>query len=239
MLAGGRWRVQRVPETGSTNADLIAAARAGEPAGAVLVADHQTTGRGRMGRAWTAPPGASLLVSVLLRPDLAPAHLHRVTQAMGLAAVDACAEVGGVVADLKWPNDLLVGDRKLAGILAESVVVDGRVEAVVVGMGLNVTWPPPEALPGELAERVVALNHITGGPVDRDALLDALLRHLDTVDVASYRNRLSTLGRMVRVELAGRTLVGTAVDVDDDGTLVVVTGAGTERVSAGDVIHLR
>ena len=129
------WRVERVVETGSTNADALAAARAGAPEGLVIMADHQTAGRGRLGRSWEDEPGDSLIVSVLLRPPLAPTQLHRLTQAVALAAKDACSSVGGFRPDLKWPNDLVVGERKLAGILAESIVEDGRVGAVVVGMG--------------------------------------------------------------------------------------------------------
>lgn len=234
MLVTGAWRVRRVAETGSTNADLMAAARAGEAAGAVLVADHQRAGRGRLGRSWAAPPGASLLVSVLVRPPLPVEQVHQVTQAMALAAVAACIDVAGVTPEIKWPNDLLLGERKLAGILAESVIEAGRVEAVVVGMGLNVNWPSPSPV-----EHAVALNHLTGGRVDRDVLLDALLAHLRTVDVARYASQLATLGRPVRVELADRVLTGTAIAVDDDGALVVRTRTGTERVRAGDVIHLR
>src|SRR4051812_27340870 len=109
---------------------------AGAPEGLAAVADHQTAGRGRLGRAWVAPPGASLLLSVLFRPDLAPERLHLTTAAVALAAAEACEAVAGVLPVLKWPNDLLVGDRKLAGVLAES-----RLPAVVVGIGLNVNWP--------------------------------------------------------------------------------------------------
>ena len=240
----------RVAETGSTNADLLALAADGEPPGLVLVTDHQTAGKGRLGRGWSAPPGASLLVSVLLSLP-AGAPVHGATWAVGLAGRDACAEVTGVVPELKWPNDLMVGERKLAGILAEAVVAGGGVvDGVVVGMGLNVSWPAATDLPGELAERVVALNHVTGSPVDREAVLDAYLRHLggrvaeweeqpdELVD--AYRGALGTLGREVRVELAGETLVGMAVDVDHEGALVVVRAGGERHVvRAGDVVHLR
>ncbi|MEZ5256375.1 MAG: biotin--[acetyl-CoA-carboxylase] ligase, partial [Ilumatobacteraceae bacterium] len=152
-LPGARWRgswprdweVRRVAATGSTNADLLVAAHAGAPDRLVLVADHQTAGAGRLGRIWDAPPGTNLLVSLLLRSI--PAELHQLTQRVGLAALAAVAEISGREARLKWPNDVLLDGRKLAGILAQAASPPGSssVEAVVVGLGLNVGWAPPEA----------------------------------------------------------------------------------------------
>jgi BirA family transcriptional regulator, biotin operon repressor / biotin---[acetyl-CoA-carboxylase] ligase len=247
--ASGGWRVRRVGETASTNADLLALAEAGEPAGLVLVADHQTAGRGRLGRRWSAPPGASLLVSALLRPPPG-APVHGATWAAGLAARHACATAAGVVADLKWPNDLLVGERKVAGILAEALVVEGVVAAVVVGTGLNVNWPPVEDLPGELADVVVALNHLVGRPLDRERVLQAYLEALQLYVglwerapaelAAAYRSTLATLGRDVSVTVPSGSLTGRAVDLDDEGALVVETADGQQHVvRAGDVVHLR
>ncbi|MEZ5251620.1 MAG: biotin--[acetyl-CoA-carboxylase] ligase [Ilumatobacteraceae bacterium] len=134
------WHVQVVEVTGSTNTDLLAAAAAGAPDRAVLAARHQTAGRGRLDRRWEAPPGSNLLVSMLFRH--LPQHVHELTQRVALAALDAVAEVGGVRAGLKWPNDLLVDGAKLAGVLAQAAVVDGRIDHVVVGIGINVGWAP-------------------------------------------------------------------------------------------------
>ncbi len=238
------WRVTIVPETGSTNADLLAAARRGEPAGAVLVADHQTAGRGRMGRTWEAPPGASLLCSVLFRPGEggAPAEPHRCTQAVGVAAVRTCEEELGFTADLKWPNDVFVGDRKLAGVLAEAVVEHGRITAVVVGLGMNLTWPDP--MPGELAATAISANHLTGAPVDRDRVLAAVLERLAATDwdalPAEYRRRLGTLGQRVVAHLPAGEVDGTAVDVTADGALVLALDDGSRReIVAGDVERMR
>lgn len=245
------WRVTRLAETDSTNRVVLDLARAGEPEGAVVVADHQTAGRGRLGRTWVAPPGASLLVTVLLRPTIAAAHL--VTIAGAQAAADACAEVAGVRPSLKWPNDLVIerdGEtRKLAGLLAESVVRQDRIDALALGMGLNVRWPSP--LPAELAPIATALNHECGCDVDRDAVLDAWLGSLaeryrrltapggtDAL-LAAYRVACVTLGRAVRVELAGEAVHGTAVDLTREGHLVLDTGGGRRTVAAGDVVHLR
>jgi BirA family transcriptional regulator, biotin operon repressor / biotin---[acetyl-CoA-carboxylase] ligase len=252
-FADVRW----VAETGSTNRDLLAEASRGTREGVVLVADHQTAGRGRLDRAWTAPPGASLLVSALLRPDLAPTDAFLVTAAAASSARQACREVAGVELGIKWPNDLVVvagerfAGRKLAGILAESIVTDGHLDAVVVGMGLNVNWP--EVLPAELVDTAVSLDHVVGHPVDREALLVSWLRHLDEwlelLPTPEGRDRLrqrqreasATLGRHVRVEQSGRTLTGRALDLSAAGELVVAVDGSEEPlvVSVGDVVHLR
>jgi BirA family biotin operon repressor/biotin-[acetyl-CoA-carboxylase] ligase len=186
-------------------------------------------------------------VSVLLPADLgAPpgdaAAPQRLTQAVALAAAMACEDVAGVVPQLKWPNDLLVGDRKLAGILAETVVSQGRISAVVVGLGLNVNWPT--ILPAELAGLMTALNHECGHDVDRFAVLDALLAHLAAMDweslPARYRERLATLGRRVRADLGTVEVEGVAVDLAPDGSLVIEADGGSHHVvAAGDVVHLR
>ena len=237
-----------VEETGSTNADLVAAARTGAPAGTVLVADHQTAGRGRLGRTWQAPPGSALLCSILLRTD--PGRvLHGAVWAVALAARQAAGEVAGVEPDLKWPNDLLSGGRKLAGVLAEGVGAPddpSRLAAVVVGIGLNVGW---DQAPPEVAAGAVTLEELAGRPVDREALLRALLGALAPLLELwtsaperlreRYRSSLSTLGQRVRVALADREVEGEAIDVTADGALIVRVGDDELVVSAGDVVHLR
>ncbi|MGY6500941.1 MAG: biotin--[acetyl-CoA-carboxylase] ligase [Acidimicrobiales bacterium] len=249
-FADVRW----VDQTGSTNADLLALAAEGAPDGVVLVADHQTAGRGRLGRTWEAPPGASLLFSVLLRPDLPVDRLHLVSLAMAVAASDACDAVAGIRPQLKWPNDLLIvapddTARKVAGILAESSVRQGTVAALVVGTGLNVNWPTE--LPDDLADIATSLNHHAGHDVDREQLLAAVLLGLDAVlgELAApggvdalllrYRHLCSTLGRRVRVEMGSGSLVGDAVDLTPDGHLLVELAGEMVPVSAGDVVHLR
>jgi BirA family biotin operon repressor/biotin-[acetyl-CoA-carboxylase] ligase len=227
--------VRHVSETGSTNADLMDLARSGAPAHSVLAADHQTAGRGRLDRTWEAPPGANLLVSLLFRDHLDAPHRH--TQRVALAAARACEQVAGVRPLLKWPNDLLVGDQKLAGILAQAGGVGGGPSAgpalgfVVVGIGLNVGWAPPGA---------ARLGR--GSPPD---VLARMLAELDDLDAPGrsvpieYRERLDTIGRRVRVELPGEIFVGRALDVEPDGALVVEHDGSRRRVEAGDVVHLR
>jgi BirA family biotin operon repressor/biotin-[acetyl-CoA-carboxylase] ligase len=240
--------VEHVTLTGSTNADVLARACAGEPAGLVLVADHQTAGRGRLDRRWEAPPGANLLVSILFRPAGPPDRWHRCLHAVAVAACDACTSFG-VFTRIKWPNDLVVGGEKLAGILAEA---DGA-GAVVVGLGCNLAWP----LQGELegATSLVAAGAPTS--LTRVALVAAILDRVDedAPDLLDrYRARCATIGRDVRVYLPdGSTVEGRAVDVDGDGRIVVATagdtagntagetaGNGSRRAfNVGDVVHLR
>jgi BirA family biotin operon repressor/biotin-[acetyl-CoA-carboxylase] ligase len=253
-LGGSRFADLRwVEVTGSTNADLVAEARAGGRDGTVLVADHQTAGRGRLGRAWVAPPSGSLLFSVLLRPTMPADDLHLLTTALGLAGVQAVAECAGVQAGIKWPNDLVVGtpagERKLAGILAESVVEGDQVVGVVIGMGLNVAWGG-EA-PEEVADIAVALDGLGAADVDREDLLAAILVGFDarlrSVEEPAARAELAaehvarcvTLGRDVRVELADGVLEGRAVTIDHHGRLVVERDGSPVAVDAGDVVHLR
>ncbi|MEU3280318.1 biotin--[acetyl-CoA-carboxylase] ligase [Streptomyces antibioticus] len=252
---GGLWSdVRVVQRTGSTNSDLAALAVKGEAAeGAVLVAEEQTAGRGRLDRRWTAPPRSGLFFSVLLRPTGVPvARWGWLTLLTGVAVATGLARAAGVDTALKWPNDLLVTvggeERKAGGILAERAGEDG----VVVGVGINVTLradelPVPQA--GSLA-----LAGAAG--TDRDPLLRAVLRSLEEWygrwreaggDPAAgglqeaYAAGCATLGRSVRAELpGGRALVGEAVAVDGDGRLVIATSDGLrEPVGAGDVVHLR
>jgi BirA family biotin operon repressor/biotin-[acetyl-CoA-carboxylase] ligase len=240
------FQIQWVSETGSTNADLLAAARQGAEANTVLVADYQSAGRGRRGRTWGAAPGSSLLFSVVVRPQIDGERAHLVTTALALGAVEACDSLAGVRPGLKWPNDLFVGDRKLAGVLAESVVAGERLEAVVVGMGLNVRTG---AAPTEAADTAVTLEDVSGAVIDRRELLGEILigfaHWMGRIEraggqaalVAAARHESATLGRQVSVELGdGTVLEGLARDLDERGALLL---EGGRRVVVGDVVHLR
>jgi BirA family biotin operon repressor/biotin-[acetyl-CoA-carboxylase] ligase len=237
VVPGGFWTdIQVKTETGSTNADAARAAREGAPEGLVVVAERQTAGRGRYDRRWESPPRAGLTLSVLLRPPRISGWLPLLA---GVALVETVRRLGEVDAVLKWPNDLLVDGRKCAGVLAESVG-----DAVVVGIGLNVTLRAPE-LPVPAA---TSLQLAGAACTDRDPLLRALLRTLadrylrwradpDGSGLAqAYRLHCATLGRRVTVSLpGGGRLTGTADDIDSAGRLVV---DGT-AVAAGDVVHVR
>ncbi|MFC8531587.1 biotin--[acetyl-CoA-carboxylase] ligase [Nocardia sp. NPDC057227] len=238
-------RLDVVETTGSTNADLIARAVA-DPAAdrEVLLAELQESGRGRHARAWGSPPRAQISVSVLVRLDgVDPAVLGWLPLLTGVAVVDAVRAASGVPAELKWPNDVLVGGRKLAGILAE-VAIAGPDPAVVVGVGLNAELTAAE-LPVPHATSLV----LEGSTVDRTTMAGALLTAFAerfaawrdagwaTAELAAaYRERCGTIGARVRAELpGGRELVGIATGIDAAGRLLV----GSEAVSAGDVTHLR
>ena len=247
---GGLWRrIEVVAETGSTNADLLAQAAAGAAAGTVLAAEAQHAGKGRLGRTWTSAPGAGLTFSVLLRPAGVPAAaLGWLPLLTGVAVAAAVREVTGVAARLKWPNDVLAGERKLAGILAES-----RGQAVVVGVGLNVSQRAAD-LPVPTATSVLLEQQAAAG-LARGQLLAGILTALERWYLAwvaaagdadgcglraEYLGQCATVGREVRVLLPGdRTLTGQATDVDRLGRLVVRTAAGLTGISAGDVIHVR
>ncbi|MEU6284810.1 biotin--[acetyl-CoA-carboxylase] ligase [Streptomyces sp. NPDC047028] len=252
---GSLWTgVDVVQRTGSTNSDLVARAVAGEvEEGAVLVAEEQTAGRGRLDRQWTAPPRSGLFFSVLLRPVEVPvARWGWLPLLTGVAVATGLSRAAGVDTALKWPNDLLVTvggeERKAGGILAEAAGEGG----VVVGVGLNVTLRAEE-LPVPAAGSL-ALAGAVG--TDRDPLLRAVLRSLESWYgrwraaagdplvsglQEAYVAGCATLGRTVRAELPGeRAVVGEAVAVDGDGRLVIATEEGVrEPVGAGDIVHLR
>ena len=250
VVPGGLWRRLDVKtETGSTNADVAEAARRGEPEGLIVVAEQQVAGRGRRDRQWVSPPRAGLTLSVLLRPgDGVPNRTWGWLPLLaGVALREAVARIAEVESALKWPNDLLVQDAKCAGILAE---VAG--DAVVLGIGLNVTTRPDE-LP---VTDATSLQIAGATSTDRDPLLRALLRGLERWYegwrgsggdaemcglLGAYRRGCATIGREVRVILpGGADLVGEAATVDGDGQLVIRTAdGGRKRISAGDVLHVR
>jgi BirA family transcriptional regulator, biotin operon repressor / biotin---[acetyl-CoA-carboxylase] ligase len=237
------WRIAVVEETGSTNADLLARAAAGEDIeGAVLIAESQTSGRGRHGRSWSTPPRSQVALSAGIGVGAVPSDAWGWLPLLtGVAVVDAVAEVAGVTAGLKWPNDVLVGTGKLAGILAE---VAAPASVVVVGLGLNVTEAPdPNATSLSMLD----------APTDRKAVADAVLKHLaarvdswraqngaDPKLKTDYRARSVTIGSRVRALLPGdKSVEGIATDIDDLGRLRIDTGDEVVTVSAGDITHLR
>lgn len=246
--------VEVVQSTGSTNNDLVGLAVKGDAEeGAVLVAEEQTAGRGRLDRQWTAPARSGLFFSVLLKPVEVPvARWGWIPLLTGVAVATGLSRAAGIDTALKWPNDLLVSvggeERKAGGILAERAGEAG----VVVGVGINVTLREDE-LPVPQAGSLALAGAIT---TDRDPLLRAVLRSLEEWygrwraaggdPVASrlqeaYAAGCATLGRTVRAELPGdRSITGEAVALDGDGRLVIATEEGVqEPVGAGDIVHLR
>ncbi|RVX47383.1 BirA family biotin operon repressor/biotin-[acetyl-CoA-carboxylase] ligase [Nonomuraea polychroma] len=244
---GGLWTgVTVVDSTGSTNADLAKAASEGAAEGAVLVAEEQLAGRGRLGRAWTAPPRSGLTFSILLRPQVPVTAQGWLPLLYGVAAASAVRRLAEVDVLLKWPNDLLIGERKLAGVLAERAD-----DAVVIGMGLNVSLKAEE-LPVETA---TSLAIEEAACLDRDPLLRAVLREVEShyrewtaaggdADASglhsAYLAASATIGRLVRVELPnGQVLIGQATGVDTFGHLQVAAEDQRHTLSAGDVVHVR
>jgi BirA family biotin operon repressor/biotin-[acetyl-CoA-carboxylase] ligase len=248
---GSLWtEVEVLPTCPSTNAELARRARAGARPGSVLVTDHQTAGRGRLDRRWETPARSALTFSVLIAPEPVPlARWPWLPLLVGIAVAEGVRRVTDVGCTLKWPNDVLVGDRKLAGILLERIERPGGALAVV-GVGLNVSQSAEE-LPVPTATSLVLEDAATA---DRTVVLREVLRTLDALflqwradrgDAArglvdSYVRRCSTLGREVRVDLPdGARLRGRATGVDTDGRLEVRTPQGARRLGAGDVVHVR
>jgi len=218
----------------STMDAASALAHEGARHGVVIVADEQTAGRGRRGTIWQSPPGAGLYFSFVARPDN-PA-LSLITLAAGVAVREGVQAATGLAADLKWPNDLIVGPRKLAGILAEGISIGSPDQAVIVGVGVNVQ---PAAYPPDVAARAVSLEGELGRSIDRGLLLSEILIALwDRLaqrpgDILQAWRAASPNAIGTRVEWDGQH--GTTAGIDDSGALLVKTTAGVERIIAGEL----
>lgn len=236
--------------TDSTSDQARRDAMEGAPHGHLVAAEIQTAGRGRKGRAWTAPEGVNLSFSLLLRPKIPVSQVPSLTLCAAVGCRDAIADALGPAAEgigIKWPNDLLHGGRKLCGILSEmSLTARGELDFAIVGIGLNVNLDP-DALPPPLCDTATSLRRIAGHPLDRSLLLALLAKRLeDAFDLGfqgladRYRQASCTLGTPVRAIMESEILEGTAVDLTPSGALVIRTDDGTARtVLAGDVEHLR
>ena len=251
---GGLWqKVDLVPETGSTNADLAARARQGEAPGTVLITDYQSAGRGRQGRTWTAPPGSGIAMSILVRPEgIDPSRWTWLSLLAGLAVSDGVRSAGDLPAVLKWPNDVLIADRKVCGILSERVDT-AQGPACVVGIGINVSLDENELPVPTATSLAIAARQLGARQPSRTAVIATVLAAFELLYVrweaqdgddaslaASYAERCDTLGRPVRVLLnEQRSVDGIADRVDREGRLVVRTDSGSSAYGAGDVIHLQ
>lgn len=238
------WRLEHFAEIDSTNSWTVAQGRDGASEGLVAYADYQSAGRGRLERRWQSPPRASLLCSVLLRPNVAPDQLQLVVGSVALATRAALVRLSGVRPALKWPNDLIVGDAKIAGVLAE-FVSNEHGTAIVVGIGVNLTYEGPAE---GIGTSVFAQSGVTIAP---EALLDILLDELeprrwllDTHEGRSqlrdeYVGALATIGQLIRVERVDDSMVGIATSIDAVGQLIVSVDDVDHAFSAGDVVHIR
>jgi len=225
--------------TRSTQVTALELARSGAPEWTLVAAAHQTAGHGRLGREWLDEPGRGLMFSLVLRPDLPPDRGGLIPLLAGACVAQSCREVAGADARCKWPNDVLIGGQKAGGIIAESLVVRGRFDHVVLGVGVNL-GAAPAGVPGAAVV----------GDVDPATLLECFLgafacryepAHPAFADavLAVYRTECGTLGRVVRATTTRGSLVeGEAVDVDETGALVVRTREGLETVRFGEIEHL-
>ena len=240
-VAGIHAPVHFFPQTESTNFTATRLADQGAPEWTLVATTRQTEGRGRLGRRWTTPEGGALMFSFVLRPRLDPERAGLLTLLVGAAAATACRDLAGLEVACKWPNDLLLDDRKVGGILTEARTSGGSMAFVVVGIGLN-TQAPPSGMQGAGG---------LGGKVDEERLLGTFLHVLrrayhpeDPQFGASvlemYRPLSATLGELVRIPRRdGRIIEGLAADLDAWGALIVETDGSRKRVTSGEIIHVR
>lgn len=247
-------RINRFPIVESTNGSAFEAAAAGAPDGTAIVADAQRAGRGRLGRHWSSPTGCNLYLSILLR---GPFPQTVVTGLPFLAAVstrdairDVIGEAAGLIVHIKWPNDLIINDRKAGGILVEARSTGGETLVAVVGIGLNVNWPS-SAMPDDLKATATSLEQELGRPVDRSGLLTAVLHRFDhgydrlckegaTWLIDDWSRSCQTLGRTVVIETSSGPLTGLAEAVEPGGLLRLRhTDGSSSRLSVEATIRLR
>lgn len=237
-------RVYSYEVTDSTNRRAREEAERGAPHGSVFFAEEQTNGRGRLGRTWSAPRGAGVWMSVLLRPKLTPADIAQVTLLAGLATCIAIREVTGLPVAIKWPNDIVYEGKKLVGILTEMAAEEDRISALVVGIGVNVN---NASFPKELKEKATSLLLAGGRRVSRKELAARILLRLeeeyerflqhaaDRAFLDRYAQHCATIGSVVRVATGSEEFIGTAVGINETGALLVETGQGVRPVLSGEV----
>jgi BirA family biotin operon repressor/biotin-[acetyl-CoA-carboxylase] ligase len=243
----GRAEIEIHPEIGSTNARARDLAQTGAPEGTLVLAESQTSGRGRLGRSWHSPAGRNLYFTLILKPPCAPAEAALIPLTAGLAGAEAIGRLTGTQPEVKWPNDLMLGGRKIAGILSEMECRGVVVRFVVLGVGLNVNMTAAD-LPPELAAQAGSLRLALGRPFDRAQVLAAFLNRLETRYrtlllggraelLADYRQVCQTLGSRVQYALENELVTGTAEEIDGEGNLLVRREADGRmiRITAGDV----
>ena len=237
-------------EVGSTNTEALMWTKEGAPHGALVVTDHQTAGRGRWSRSWVSAPGALLQFSLVLRPKLQPDELGLLTTALGVACAEGIEDACGLHASIKWPNDVRIGGKKVAGILVESHLAGGDFDAAVAGIGINVGWRADQ-IPPEMKDTATSVSaELAGPPPSRAELLGATLRALEAyVDrfpegreqlLTAAAQRSDVLGSEVTVRFSdGREIQGRAEALNDVGALVVRRPEGPTVVTVGEVEQLR
>lgn len=238
-------RIFVFPSTDSTNRVALDMGRKGAPHGQAILAEAQTSGRGRLGRAWTSPAGKGIYLSVILRPNLDLSQVSKLTLAAAVAAAETLESAKIKNVQIKWPNDLLIKGRKVCGILTEMVAEADRVECVVLGIGINVNTAA-----SDLPSHATSLKLEAGKDLDRNALTAALLNNLETrlaqveglaweKTRAAWNRRSAVKGKQVKVTTLNQAVVGTAQGIDPSGALLVKTREGVKKVYSGDVLSCR
>jgi BirA family biotin operon repressor/biotin-[acetyl-CoA-carboxylase] ligase len=234
----------RYDEVDSTNDVVESLAKEGAPEGTTVMAERQRQGRGRQGRAWFSPGRGNLYVSVLLRPKISATDLPALVPAFGLGVAEALEEFVSVRAELKWPNDVLVRGRKIAGILTESVIQGGEVNYVVVGIGVNLNI---DNLPEDLADTATSVRLEIGTQVDHEAFVPVFFRQLDLVYrrfnsqgfaalTDAWNTRDALRERQVRLDTGMHILEGIAKGINPSGALILETPEGRQQISAGEIL---
>jgi BirA family biotin operon repressor/biotin-[acetyl-CoA-carboxylase] ligase len=240
-------KIHYFKELDSTNSHARRMAEQRAQEGEVVIAESQTHGRGRLGRRWVSPPYVNLYLSVILRPTLPPIDAPQITLMAAVALADALAAFIPVLPAIKWPNDILAGGKKVAGVLTESACHGERIDFVILGIGVNINYPV-ESMPDAIQKRATSMISFTGTNVSRESVVRRLIQDLDrcygeleemgfqTV-APRWAARFELRGKKVRVEMTDRIIIGTARGIDRDGALLVEDGRGeVQRVVAGDVV---
>jgi BirA family biotin operon repressor/biotin-[acetyl-CoA-carboxylase] ligase len=236
-----------LPETDSSNLQALRLARQGAREGTVILADSQSQGKGRGGRSWLSPPGVNLYLSVILRPPLAPPQVPQITLLAGVAVARALAHVAGLEARIKWPNDILLRGKKVAGILAEMEGKGNEILFIVLGIGCNVNWEK-ERMPPDLQNTATSLQAETGRAFDRRGVAERIFEELENAYRAFLKEKFSSRlrmewnalswinGRQVTITSGEQAFSGEALGLDEDGGLLIRDHRGEiQRVIAGDV----
>lgn len=237
-------------EIDSTNSYARRLAEQGAPDGEVVIAEQQTQGRGRLGRSWVSPPYVNLYFSVILRPVLPPIHAPQITLTAAVALADAVAAFVPRPPVIKWPNDILIDGRKLAGVLTESSCTSERIEFVILGIGVNVNYPR-DLMADDIRERATSLMEVGQKSISREAFLRRLIQDLDRCYGILQESGFGAIAprwegyfgqreQKVKVELEHEVLIGEAKGIDSDGALIVQSADGARhRIIAGDVTVLK
>jgi len=252
LVKGALWKELIVHDSVESTNDLAMslAAKKGITAGTVLVADRQTRGKGRLGRRWESPGGRNIYASLVIRPELAPRDATMLTVLAAVAGARTIRKTGNIPVTIKWPNDLVIADKKLGGILTEVRADPDRINLAVIGIGINVNVLPAD-FPEQLRSDATSVRSAAGHAVARNDIIIQLLREFEywygilTTEgkkplLHAWRKASSTLGRKVRIAIGNKTISGIADDIDDNGMLVIRMQSGECRnISAGDITFLR